>query len=329
MLDSIFLDLLKNLIENEEIANGLDVLSSGNNFYYDFTETFNKSGIFTIDEFLRTQVPYRKIGKFAITYRLLKNEISENHFKDEWFQFLWNRIKRNLNQVQEIQKTSIGFITFNYDLSLEHILFAAVKNAFHGASDLDIKMAFNAIPIVHVHGRIKKLPWEDGYKDDLDKFGLNELDLNKIFEMSKGIKLVHENDDNNVLIEARQLISEAENIVFLGFGFHRDNINKLNELKTEWVQQKVIAKPPYSLRTALQYPNPAYSKLRSNKVSAPVNNAGVQVSIFTHKKKLATAIKLDESAKSEAKYINGLQGINFLNHKSIDEFLRENITAFL
>jgi len=79
------------------------------------------------------------------------------------------------------------------------------------------------IPIIHVHGSLGKYP-EIPYE--------SECDADMLLEISRKIQIIHEVQDqtdgfcNREFEQSNELLNQAERIIFLGFGFHPDNIRR-------------------------------------------------------------------------------------------------------
>lgn len=92
------------------------------------------------------------------------------------------------------------------------------------------------IPIVHVHGSLGPLPWQDTYGRTYSTINIpkNPIDAAKlIVPASKRILIVSEEEKStNEFNRAFDCLKSADRIYFLGFGFHVANLRKLrlNEL---------------------------------------------------------------------------------------------------
>ncbi|MCK5038674.1 MAG: hypothetical protein KAS16_06195 [Thermoplasmata archaeon] len=188
---------------------------------------------FTIDEFLAQDNDYQGIGKYAISLALFPKEEEAIYWmfnsKDvfgepNWYQYLFRLFYKDV-PYDEYHNQNIRFITFNYDRSLEYFLFESYANA---NKDVDEKIAESLLesPVIHVYGKLGSLPWED--KKPSIPFGLNLVpgkEGNKpwqdieLYTMYEKEGLVHSSTE--------KILHEAENIYFLGFGFDKNNLNRL------------------------------------------------------------------------------------------------------
>ncbi len=170
----------------------------------------------SIDAFLEYQDDQiKRLGKFAIAQDLLKNFRYDylNH-EDDWYKEVWSKM---YSKPDLLLQNKISFVSFNYDLSLEHYLFRAVESSFDLTREKVADILSN-LRIVHVHGRIGKAPWEEDYKNLID-----------IDTGSQGIKIISDEIGRDPEFEqAKRLIYSAERIYLMGFGYHEINIERLN-----------------------------------------------------------------------------------------------------
>lgn len=217
-----------------------------------FAETIRCSGDKSIDAFLERNSAFIELGKVVITLKLIEKEDERYLFSpgdDKWYGDLVNELKSSSINVFD---NKVSFLTFNYDRSFDHYLFVSIKNSYEEIKD-DKQCAeiVNKIPIIHLPGQIGKLPWQDNngigrhYSKNFKGFdslkrilsmgeGYSEAQLAEtrdyIFNISKQIKIIHEKElDSDIgFQEAKRLLDNANNIYFLGFGYHDDNLRRLN-----------------------------------------------------------------------------------------------------
>lgn len=193
-----------------------------------FRNTFLGSGFFSVDAFLERRTDYMDIGKLATAQVLMSRELKENLFKfqDNWLRILYNRMA---GTIDDLRKNKVSFITFNYDRNIEHFFFSAISNT-HKIYDSAVRTLMEAhIPIVHLHGRLGYLPWQvdDGsaarpYGPAFDDAGLRIA--------AENIKIIHEDitdGRDKEFAQAKALLSAAEKIVLMGFGYNERNIDRL------------------------------------------------------------------------------------------------------
>lgn len=195
-----------------------------------FRKNLVLSGRSSVDEFLEYRTDFLDVGKEAIAAALLSFERTASLFdvkKDNnWYQYLFGLLNTSFD---EFDQNKLGIITFNYDRSLEQYLFTALQHAYN-KNDEECAGKLNKIPIVHVHGKLGRLPWEaTRYSivpyDDVNRS--NELGL-YVGRGGKNIKIIHENIEEDLEFrQAFELLIAAKRIFFLGFGFNETNLKRL------------------------------------------------------------------------------------------------------
>ena len=224
-----------------------------------FADRLLHSGESSVDAFLESQEKdFVEIGKAVIAASLLPCERQETlfrHFVDirrlpgdteelskNWYQYLWSE----LNAPFELfGKNELSVVTFNYDRSLEHYLFTTLKNKYPDKSDNEYAETMSSIPIIHVHGKLGPLPWECSGSnlksvvpyDSMacgSHFGIKDNDIKDYREAwfdnaRSNIKVIHEGtDESDEFKQAHEKIQKAQQLYFLGFGYHPTNLRRLN-----------------------------------------------------------------------------------------------------
>jgi len=215
-----------------------------------FAESLNRSGDKSIDAFLERNAGFIRLGKIAITLKLIEKEDEDFLFSpgdDKWYGHLVNELK---SASVETFSNNVSFLTFNYDRSFDHYLFNSIMSSYEEIKDSAMCAEMvKKIPLIHLHGQIGKLPWQECQgidrpyskstpSSDLLKrallAGVDWIDLSQarhfMFDISNQIKIIHEKelDNDSGFQEAKKLLSKANNIYFLGFGYHDDNLRRLN-----------------------------------------------------------------------------------------------------
>jgi hypothetical protein len=121
---------------------------------------------------------------------------------------------------------NLSIINFNYDRCIEHFLMHALQFAFSIGKSQSIEI-LTKLNIIHPYGTIGVLPWT-GLSGPMVNFGQNPAQVN-MFEISANIRTFTEQQDDSVEMRlAKHLISIAEQIVFVGFGYHQQNVEFLS-----------------------------------------------------------------------------------------------------
>lgn len=120
---------------------------------------------------------------------------------------------------------NLTIINFNYDRCVEHILYNLVQLAF-SLPPIEAASVMRRLNISHPYGRVGSLPHEN-IKNPI-RFGedINRIDL---WSVADDIKTYTEqNHDDSERKAWRQSIANAEQVIFIGFGFHRQNMALLS-----------------------------------------------------------------------------------------------------
>ncbi len=225
--------LVDNIVNNFDRMdhNQLSELGFDENHQKDFYFALKYSGRSSIDEFLEHRIEFLDIGKFAIAQALIPIENIDTLFtaQDNWYQHLYQQMNSKL---EEFTNNNLTIVTFNYDLSIENYLFIALKNSY-GITTEETYEIITGIPIIHVHGKLGDLIWEGkegrAYSDIVS--------LDEILRSSKKIKIIHESiDSDEDFTKAHDYLLAAKKIVFLGFGYHQKNMERLKIPRDKSIQ---------------------------------------------------------------------------------------------
>jgi hypothetical protein len=171
-----------------------------------------------------------EVGKLAMALSLIPYENERRLFNagshtdmpTSWYRYLMDKLATNDAAVFRLNRLSV--ITFNYDRSLEHYLFTALKFRYR-KTDTECADLLSAIPIIHVHGSLGSLPWQGGNHVRPYK---NTDNLDEIRLAGNNIQVMSEKDEHaTVFQKAIELLEQASKIYFLGFGYHPTNLKRL------------------------------------------------------------------------------------------------------
>ena len=173
----------------------------------------------TIDDFLDSRPTYRRIGSFAIAQSILRHEIdSQLPARGQWYSYLF-KVVDFTSPVRSSPVTEI--VTLNYDRSLERYL----RRTIDASYERDVREAgrrkLKAIPIIHVHGTLGTYP-QVPYGRRITQASLPRAA--DTLRIASDIEL----DDSPEYERAREAIRQAQNVVFLGFGYHEGILQRLN-----------------------------------------------------------------------------------------------------
>jgi len=207
-------------VEYERVFAILDEHYDDYNDFHDFKFDLANSGHSSVDSFLEEREKWLKIGKIAIAYKLLSYESLDplfppNQPNDHWYEVLWQKLLAS--SWRQFKENKINIITFNYDRSLEQYLATVISNNFK----IRKGTAFRNLPIIHVHGNL------GSYED----YGKCEHEF--IQKAANSIMIVHESyKSSKEFVKANEIIKYSKKTLFIGFGYHPQNMNKLSAIKS-------------------------------------------------------------------------------------------------
>jgi hypothetical protein len=190
-----------------------------------FREEFYESGKNSVDAFLEHREDLMEVGKLVTAYALIEKEVLEElfTFRESWLRELYNRLNSTF---EEFGSNQVSFVTFNYDRSVENFFFKALSKSYNAAEN-DVKALMAKIPIVHLHGRLGFLPWQG----EVDSRAYNHQVTKDALQIAaRNIKIIHEDiteGRDKDFASAKKLLSEAEQILLMGFGYNSTNVERL------------------------------------------------------------------------------------------------------
>jgi hypothetical protein len=204
----------------------LDTTSHREGQLDNFLNALRRSGLTSVDAFLeRRYEEFLDIGKAAMAIELLLREQEGLLWNvPNWMLYLYGRM--GSESFAEFSNNDVSFVTFNYDRSLEHFLCTSLANSY-GRSTEEVAEAMKTIPVVHLHGRLGYLPWED---KNGRAYGDKTID-NRIVELCvKEMRVVHEDitDRDAIFTEAKRLLKKAKRVYLMGFGFGNKNVERID-----------------------------------------------------------------------------------------------------
>ncbi|MGA2602736.1 MAG: hypothetical protein ABSG14_00765 [Verrucomicrobiia bacterium] len=204
---------------------GIDLMAlNGQTVVQAFAAEMAASQASSVDEFLEHRPDFAPVGKDAIAQAIIPHE-DENKLRGGWYQYLF----RALNATKErFHHNRLTIITFNYDRSLEQFLYTAIKYKYGISHEVTVDL-LNTIPIFHLHGMLDPLPFFHPGGRPYSTTTSTQI----IRRAATGIKIIHDDvQDSLQFRRSVQYLAEAEKICFLGFGYHRTNLERL-QMK-EW-----------------------------------------------------------------------------------------------
>jgi hypothetical protein len=207
-----------------------------------------------IDYFIGHNRHLEDIAKLCIAWEILEREANPADrgpmTQNNWCRFLIHKLVSGCMDGPALLTNNVSFVTFNYDLSLEHRLWRGLCSL--RLFDNITTDFLHGNRIIHIYGKIREnenennrsspliKKWELGdvlkYQRALHDPSSQIWDdgkrlLDHIYAASRGISTIAPDKASMspVIEKARQIIAEAECVYILGYGFDSTN-NKLLDL---------------------------------------------------------------------------------------------------
>ncbi len=200
----------------------LDTMPIKEQVIQDFRDALWKSQAPSVDLFLENRQEFLELGKMAIAASLIPRESYtgfERSAELGWYEFLFSLMIEG----GRFEDNPLSVITFNYDRSLEAFFLLALCN-LRGHEPSAAEKIVAKIPVIHIYGSLGGRTWSP---DPASDRGYSpELRAEWVREAAGRIRIMHEvkeEEMGRVVI----MISKAEEVIFLGFGFHAENIKQL------------------------------------------------------------------------------------------------------
>jgi hypothetical protein len=196
----------------------------------------------SIDNFIDAHRGNEKIalcGKLAIVRSILEAEKNSSlffkHTENEgnidftqlegaWYLPFFQLLTENC-RVEDLKErlTNITLIIFNYDRCIEHFLLNTLRS-YYKISMQDAAEIVKCINIYHPYGSVGSLPVLD-YNTNTTDFGSTPTPK-LLLQLASDIKTFTEgtNPESSEILEIKRHMGEAERLVYIGFAFHKLNM---------------------------------------------------------------------------------------------------------
>jgi hypothetical protein len=150
--------------------------------------------------------------------------IRANQYEETWLPYFLSMVlgSQTREQAAATPFQNITIINFNYDRTIEHFLFSRLQTNF-GLRDSEAKNATSSLTVIRPYGSVGPLPWQNG---TAVQFGnVITTDHDKLLTLAVNVRTFteqHLSSDLQPLV--RSAIEAARFVVFLGFGFHQQNM---------------------------------------------------------------------------------------------------------
>jgi hypothetical protein len=199
----------------------------------------------SIDNFIdshRSNTRVSEVGKLAIASEILKaerksklyvshsnsyNKLNFEDIEDTWFNEFFKLLTLNVEE-QDLpaRLKHVRVVTFNYDRTLEHYLFHSIQN-YYGCSPEKSAKILSYLNVLHPYGKVGDLPWQKT-KNGVP-FGAESQTqtLIQVFKLLRTFTEETTSGNESQIKSIRAAIFEAEILAFLGFAYHKQNLELL------------------------------------------------------------------------------------------------------
>lgn len=182
----------------------------------------------SIDSFLETRKDYLGIGKRVIAGLLIPYEnpsMIRIGVDGGWYDYLAEML--HARSPQEWRANRLKIVTYNYDRSLEYALATMLQAKYKLPPD-QADAIRESLPIVHIHGTLSPFKASEESEGAIATTFTGSTTPAIVANAANAIKIIHETEDHTPeLVAARDCIATSEHLVFLGFGYHRKNVERL------------------------------------------------------------------------------------------------------
>lgn len=181
-------------------------------------------------------------GKFAIIQSILDSEnksslrINRNDKENAidfwslskanvWFSLFVRILAENVTK-EGLDKIfdNVTFLSFNYDRCIEHYLYHSLMS-YYSLNEAEIINVMKNFKIHYLYGNVGCLPWKNNNRSDCVSYGCQNADMVSLVNQIK--TFTERKHEENEIAEIRSIVQSAEVMVFLGFAFHRQNLELL------------------------------------------------------------------------------------------------------
>lgn len=209
-----------------------------------FCVELGQASVRSIDEFLTVRPDHAQMGKLAIAAALIPREDPNAFAMPDVNQSGWysQHLLPELlgSKPEDFARNQLTIVSLNYDRSLEAFLFLALQSRYN----LPPRDAFDllrTLTIIHPHG----LLGEFSLDDEKGRAYRPQFNNETLVRARDGIRTISEPLSDDVLYEeARVRIAAAERVMFLGFAYHPQVMDRLG---ARYLQGKLVEGTTYGM----------------------------------------------------------------------------------
>lgn len=212
----------------------------------------------SLDEIVRRYPQDWPLVKYGIASILLKLEDLDSDAVDDWYTWFFKRV---LQDDPNLRDGQFSVITFNYDLSFDAHIHSLLATR-HGLSDGEAAERLNKnLKIHHMYGHIGPVASLHGAGR---RFGTRynpatPLTPELISQAAAGIVSIDDPNSERSAETARKMIAEAECLLFVGFGWAKENVDRLGlkaNARNAWILSTTVGIEDRDTKIAIHLPDP-------------------------------------------------------------------------
>jgi hypothetical protein len=206
----------------------------------------------SVDDFLddaQTSEVEVRIATTAIATCLLGKDflptLRDRELEDHWLGLLWQKMKGR--RINDFKSNRVHIVTYNYDLLIECFFQEVLAAQYRIAQDEALTLFQKVTHITHVHGDLGDLPCARGRP-----YSNGRASFSEVSAAAQHLSLLHMPDrtrHEKPYSKSYGLIGNATRLLFMGFGYHHENVRRLN-IRHAWrpdFQEHTIAGSTFGL----------------------------------------------------------------------------------
>lgn len=174
----------------------------------------------TIDILLEENPRFRELGSVAIAVAIIEKESQLGLLpRRGWYNYLYDLLTRAVASNGKCL-ANLKVVTLNYDRTLEQFLAGSIRYDIPEADKAKAREVLSSLEIVHAHGSLGDIQ-EYSY-------GRSAHDHNFVKAAADRIRITSDSVEDTVEFKrAQEVIGEAENLLFMGFGYDLRTLDRL------------------------------------------------------------------------------------------------------
>ncbi len=161
---------------------------------------------------------------------------------DTWIFHLFRHLTTGRTQAEvSLLFRNLSVINFNYDRCFELYIQQAIIEGF-SVTGTDAAEIVSLADISHPYGVVGELPWQSGGRL---KVAFGGSTSERLFDIAQGIKTFTEQSHNESDREHwNKVMHDAERVLFLGFGFHSQNMDLIKTSMPSFAGKEIVITHP-------------------------------------------------------------------------------------